>query len=182
RRDYFRRRMVSCHTSFSSLSAKSSCESSLIFDASLSVCGKFRVTFRISLDHIAENNIPWTMTSGLIESWAIYHQFLVSVKLFRIFENFKKFIKLLIIFKEISGEHVMAGSHRALMGLVCQSIRTGLRPCHRVRVIKETNHAVNEVISSGHLPVGRLHLGIAAVQPLSELLMDCRGNKQRGFD
>jgi len=122
------------------------------------------------------------MASGMIESWAIDHQFLVSVKLFRIFEDFKKFIKLLIIFKEISGQHVMAGSHRALMGLVCQSIRSGLRPCHSVRVIKETNHAVNEVISSGDQPVGTFHLRIADVQPLSELLMDCRGNKKRGFD
>ena len=174
--------MVSCDTSFSSLSAKSFCESSLVFDASLSVCCQFRVTFRISLDHIAENNFPRAMATGLIEIWALDHHFVVSMKLFRIFEEFKKIVKFLIILKEISGQHIMAGSHRALMSLVCQSIRTGLRPCHRVRVIKETNHAVNEVISSGDQPVGILHLGIAAIQPLSELLMDRRGDKKRGFD
>src|SRR5215467_3791296 len=104
------------------------------------------------------------------------------MKLFWVFEKFKKVVKLLIILKEISGQHVMAGSHRALMGLVCQSIRTGLRPCHSVGVIKETNHPVNEVISSGDQPVGLLHLRIAAIEPLSELLMDRPGNKIRGLD
>ena len=76
----------------------------------------------------------------------------------------------------------MAGSHRALMSLVCQPIRSGLCPCYSVRIIKETNHAVNEVISSGDQPVGLLHLHIAAIQSFSELLMDRRGNKIRGLD
>jgi hypothetical protein len=52
------RRMVSYDAPFSSFSAESPFESSLIFDAPLRACCKFRVTFRISLDHIAENNIP----------------------------------------------------------------------------------------------------------------------------
>src|SRR5205823_15088692 len=159
-----------------------SCETSLIFDTSLSACCKCRVTFRISLEHIAENNLPRAMAAGLIQIWAIDHQFLVWPKVFRIFEESKKFVIFLIILKEVSGQHIMTGGHRALMSLVCQAIRTGLRPCHSVRALKETNHPVNEVISSGDQPVGRLHLRIAAVQPLSELLMDRRGNKIRSLD
>src|SRR5438874_13141252 len=101
----------------------------------------------------------------MIELFAVNDQFLVTVKLLRFFEDFKKPVKLLIILKEVPREHIMAGRHPVLMGLLSQSLCTGLSPSPIMGELKEPDHPVAEVINTGDQLVGRLDACLPGPQP-----------------
>jgi len=76
----------------------------------------------------------------------------------------------------------MTGRHRALVVFVRLSIRTRLRPGDAMRVVKQLDHAMHEIVGPGYLLVGGRHRFILTVQFSLQLLIEGCTDEGRRFD
>ena len=99
----------------------------------------------------------------------------VSTEAAGVLEQIEEVVVALVVLEEVARQHEVACGHGALVAFVNLALGGHRGPRDRMRVVEEPDHPVNEAIGAGHLSIGSVHLRLAALRAVLEMLVHgCR--------